>query len=37
MSKLIDKIVRDFFDSDGRKDGDGSFRVAERHEKKRVS
>ena len=37
MTKLIDKIVRGYFDSDGRKDGDGSSQVAERHEKKRVS
>ena len=33
MTKLVDKIVRDYFDSNGRKDGEGSSRVAERHEK----
>jgi hypothetical protein len=33
MTKLFDKIVRDYFDPNGRKDSDGSYRVAERHEK----
>jgi len=37
MTKLVDKIVRGYLRSDGRKDGDGPSRVAERHEKKRVS
>jgi hypothetical protein len=33
MTKLVDKIVRDYFDSNGRKDGDGSSQVAERPDK----
>ena len=37
MTKLIDKIVRGYLRSDGRKEADGPSRVAERHEKKRVS
>ena len=34
MTKLIDKIVRGYFDSNGRREADGPSQVAERHEKK---
>jgi hypothetical protein len=33
MTKLIDKIVRDYFRADEKGRSDGSSRVAERHEK----